>query len=62
MQAELTSIWQPTGVQEENVPCEEKKTKQKKRDTQCGWKSNNNKQMDNEFEERNHKKEAEEYA
>lgn len=28
MQAELTSIWEPTGVQEENVPCEEKKKKE----------------------------------
>lgn len=43
-------------------PVRKKKQKQKKRDTQCGWKSNNNKRMDNEFEERNHKKEAEEYA
>lgn len=27
MQAELTSLWESTGVQEENVPCKEKKKK-----------------------------------
>lgn len=63
MQAELTSIWEPTGVQEENVPCEEKKNKKKKRrDTQCGWKRDNKRKMDKEFEERNHEKKGEDYA
>lgn len=58
MQAELTSIWESTGVQEENVPCEEKKTHNKTRDTQHGWKRHNKRKMDKEFEERSHENKA----
>lgn len=56
LQAELTSLWESTGVQEENVPCKEKKKKNhnKTRDTQHGWRRNNKRKMDKEFEERSH--------
>lgn len=37
MQAELTSIWEPTGVQEENVPCEEIKQNKTKKKRHTVW-------------------------
>lgn len=54
LQAELTSIWESTGVQEKNVPCEEKENHNKTRDTQHGWKRDNKRKMEKEFEETSH--------
>jgi len=61
MQAELTSIWESTGVQEENVPCEGKKIK-KKRHTVWMEERFNKRKMDKELEERNHEKKREDCA
>lgn len=55
LQAELTSICESTGVQEENVPCEEKENHNKTRDTQHGWKRDNKRKMEKEKKRRENK-------